>query len=515
MLALAWWCAHKLTWDCTLIDETEDSSGQGLMQLTGLEKGPVEAGEPSQADSAEDDPSDDFGGMTFRPTRLTASWEEEEKKKKKRKPHAPGVWIVYFSLAALPLFGVGQRFIRPTDLESRRYAFRLLCVYVASGLGLLLTTSFLGLRRYLRQRRVEMPTTMAGAWIAIGGVLIVAILLFAALLPRPAAEYAISKVPFSLGSPERKSNRYALGNDGADENSPDSRSKTEGEPPKSEKKPSGTGGKEPGESGQPSDKGEGKSGSKEGKSEQSSDSKQGQSEGKSEQSSDSKEDESNERSDKSDSEQDRSSQQEDAGKKPSAPSDPQSSFSPSKLLAGLGQWLGVLLKWIFYAAVILVAVFLMWRHWQEILATLARWREELRELWARLFGGKPKPAEAAAAEEAAALKPAWRPFADFTDPFAAGLTARYSADELVEQTFAAFEAWAREHGCPRDPEQTPHEFARRVGAHAESLAADARTLAELYCQVAYARGSLPKSRVKPLAGLWQQLRAGAAGVGTH
>ena len=52
--------------------------------------------------------------------------------------------------------------------RARRYAFWLLCVYVASGLGLLLTTSFLGLRRYLRQRRIEMPTMMANLWLGIG-----------------------------------------------------------------------------------------------------------------------------------------------------------------------------------------------------------------------------------------------------------------------------------------------------------------------------------------------------------
>ena len=32
LLAIVWFCAHKLVWDCTLIiDEDEDSSGQGLL----------------------------------------------------------------------------------------------------------------------------------------------------------------------------------------------------------------------------------------------------------------------------------------------------------------------------------------------------------------------------------------------------------------------------------------------------------------------------------------------------
>ena len=33
LLGVVWWSAHKLTWDCTLIDEDQDSSGQGLLQL--------------------------------------------------------------------------------------------------------------------------------------------------------------------------------------------------------------------------------------------------------------------------------------------------------------------------------------------------------------------------------------------------------------------------------------------------------------------------------------------------
>src|SRR5512142_1687078 len=36
LLAITWWCAHKLTWDCTLIDDDEDSSGEGVLDQAGL-----------------------------------------------------------------------------------------------------------------------------------------------------------------------------------------------------------------------------------------------------------------------------------------------------------------------------------------------------------------------------------------------------------------------------------------------------------------------------------------------
>jgi hypothetical protein len=32
LLGLVWWCAHKLTWNCTYVDDEEDASGRGLME---------------------------------------------------------------------------------------------------------------------------------------------------------------------------------------------------------------------------------------------------------------------------------------------------------------------------------------------------------------------------------------------------------------------------------------------------------------------------------------------------
>ena len=79
--------------------------------------------------------------------------------------------VVYFSLAALPLFGIGQAMIPASNVEARRYAFWLLTIYVACGLGMLLTTSFLGLRRYLRGRRLQMPASMTALWLGIGSAM--------------------------------------------------------------------------------------------------------------------------------------------------------------------------------------------------------------------------------------------------------------------------------------------------------------------------------------------------------
>ena len=110
-----------------------------------------------------------------------------------------------------------------SDLDARQYAFQLLFVYTASGLGLLLTTSFLGLRRYLRQRRQEMPLQMVNLWLGIGVALIVGVMFAAMLLPRPNAEYAISDLPIHVGSPDQHASPYGMGREGVEEDQPDAR----------------------------------------------------------------------------------------------------------------------------------------------------------------------------------------------------------------------------------------------------------------------------------------------------
>src|SRR6185437_14407428 len=35
-MSLIWWSAHKLTWDCTYVDENRDASGRGLLAASGL-----------------------------------------------------------------------------------------------------------------------------------------------------------------------------------------------------------------------------------------------------------------------------------------------------------------------------------------------------------------------------------------------------------------------------------------------------------------------------------------------
>lgn len=216
LMALAWWCAHKLTWDCTLIDDEQDASGEGLLQVAGLEEGLGADGKSEASKNDLNEQNDD----TPRPP---AWWQRffESPDERRKRPHAPGVWVIYFSLAALPLFGLGQALVPAVDLERRRQVFWLLVWYVASGMGLLLTTSFLGLRRYLRQRKLEMPTAMTGTWLGVGAALIAALILVTMLVPRPNPEYPVENlIANAIGSPFRQASRHAVLRDSAVQQGP-------------------------------------------------------------------------------------------------------------------------------------------------------------------------------------------------------------------------------------------------------------------------------------------------------
>lgn len=187
LLAIVWWCANKLVWDCTLINDDEDASGSGLLQSAAA------------------------GQNFFQPLRKSlARVSDEPDGKRKRQPHAPGLWLVYFSLAALPFFGIGEMLLPRGDSAARQVGFVYLFVYLAAAFGLLVATSFLGLRRYLRQRQLQMPASIAFAWIRFGAFVAAFILIAALLLPRPGAGDAWMTLRHQLDYRLRQASEFAM-----------------------------------------------------------------------------------------------------------------------------------------------------------------------------------------------------------------------------------------------------------------------------------------------------------------
>src|SRR6478672_1172735 len=55
LMAVVWWCADRLTWDSTVIDDDEDASGEGLMQRIGVDGPDAVGGENAESQSSTPD----------------------------------------------------------------------------------------------------------------------------------------------------------------------------------------------------------------------------------------------------------------------------------------------------------------------------------------------------------------------------------------------------------------------------------------------------------------------------
>jgi len=428
-LGLVWWCASKLTWDWTLIDEEEDASGEGLLQVAKLDD---ESGATQEKRSAQ---GTSVPAIPF--------WRQLFKNRSERagQPHAPGLWVVYFSLIALPLFGAGQLFLPQDNPAKRRAGFVLLWIYIAAALGLLLTTSFLGLRRYLRQRRLRMAPELARAWVGYGAVLAGAILLGCLLLPRPEAKYSLTAVLGRLGSPEGAASEYSWFrrdmDSGADGGGADFLKG--GDPQERDVQAKGH-----------TDRGSvlpkvSRSGS-------------------------------------------------------SSSSEPSSGFAPfASRLATLLRWIiyALIAFWVLRSLIrngsrlIKAARELVQDFFAFLRRLLGLKTPAARANAAEATGGR-RPVKA-------------RPFRGFADPFASGEAQRMSAAELICYSFEALQACARECGVPRRPEQTPLEFGSVLSRAIPELESGAPILRQFYTRLAYSGRLPAEGCLENLEHLWRQM----------
>jgi hypothetical protein len=534
LLAIIWWCSWKLTWDCTLIDDDEDASGEGLLEAAGLVGGqnPETAAQAAGGKPAVAAEFDAAGvpGSTI-----------DEGTSSRSRPHAPGRWVVYFSLAALPLFGVGQLFIPAANTAGRAFGFQLLAIYVASALGLLLTTSFLGLRRYLRQRKLQMPMAVTGTWLAMGTGLAVALLLLAVFIPRPqGGEYTLTALVDKIDAKAREASRLAvLRGDKAE-----GEGRRIGEQDQKANKPGGAqqpqqqqpANAQQGEQAQGDGKQDGQQGQAQGDGKQQGGQQgQAQGDGKKQDAAreqDGKKAEANPGNQAGQQQQQQQGQQQQKAEqaagnpdkqgqrggqpqnqnKPDgkpAPQNPGAGTDLNKIGSpgspGLLATLAPFVKWIIYGLMAAVVLFVIVRYWSRVV-------EILKQLWAELlslFGFKKEPAAGDAGEEESPAPVRLLPFAAYDDPFMSGAARRMAPAQLIRYTFEALEAWAREQVIARPADQTPLEFAQELGRRVPALAKDVTETAQLYVQIAYAGKSPSKDAIEILERMWRRMQVTA------
>ncbi len=509
IVGLTWWASHKLTWNCTFIDEDEEDVGRGLLE-------------------PEEDDNKRRRGWSF----LGSLFIEPEERR-----HPPGAWIVYFALVAIPLFTLGQWMIPASEPDARRNAAQYVGLYLLSALLLLAATSLLGLRRYLRRRGAEMPNDMAAAWLVTAGVLVLLCAWLAGFLPRPGTGQE-SQMLASLrrfinsGQPSNSASYVAPGNDAAEENpedyagsgrkeepgpggEPQEETAPEGGKPQGEGGAAGEGsasggaeGKGKGEEKTPQNtdgsgkeaggqSGEGASG---GENSGGADSRGSQSEGaqsggskskasKSEESRRAQRSESGEGQESRQNEEKDDSEDEAKGgirglEPPSSPPTPRPGVPPFSLTQ-LSGGLTTLLRWVAFLALLCLVAYWAYRHRDELIQAIREIIESLRAFWQGLFGTGRKKEEAVKEAAALAVAAPRKRFGDLTDPFRSGLSGRMDSRRLVEYTFEAVETWAADLGMDRREEETPRQFLGRL-RDSDALPADALNLLnEAYSRLTY------------------------------
>ena len=239
-----------------------------------------------------------------------------------------------------------------------------------------------------------MPLEMTATWLAAGVALIVAMLCLATVLPRPSAEYSLSRVPFALAWTVRKASQFAIVPDGIKDDASENvattsakegqetnregesggKQESKGQKSGSKSKKGGKGGQsEQGSSGDESSKGQGdssddskgsKGGGQKGKSGSGDKSKSDKSGGADSQKGEGSKQRDGDSSDPSRQERQGQSSEQNSSPPNSQPEPPASqpesrqplSQSVSQVVSGLTQTLGTLIRWAFYAVLLIGAV---------------------------------------------------------------------------------------------------------------------------------------------------------------
>ncbi|MFO1063215.1 MAG: hypothetical protein U0892_05025 [Pirellulales bacterium] len=554
LLAFSWWLADRITFDCTLLEEDRESVQNGLLQSLGL------------MNRAEREEGGEGGAVQRQDHRAKAVRDLKKAK------HNPGVWVLYYALLAIPMFGLGQLLI--PDERGRNTAFWFLVGYLAFAMALLLTTSLLSMRRYLRQRGLSMPIEVTQMWLSIGTCLVAGILIACLILPMPGRSMGLVGLPFEFKSPEGlMPSKWGWGNDGPQDGKggqSQQKNKDQGEQDSQSEQPSEQSGKMQQGGGQKQNQQSGGEKQQEGKSSQqndqnrsSSDDSKGQQnkEPGSQQSKDanqqsqsnSKKDggkrqseerdpnrqtpskDRNDRQDEADpsqrDDQDQQQQQQkqrnesrdqgnnqeqrqdqeqnreqpeksDQSESESQAARPPESTPMKQMFDKLGGDFSSLFKWLTIIILAGIVVVYAITHPRE----LARLWRGFFDWLSGLFGRKPN--ESLQTDETSAAgqtKVARKPFSSYADPFSQNLQG-WEARRVVEHTFAALEAWAAEHGCERDRQQTADEFAKRLSQAAPRLAKFPQTAADFMDRVMFAQWNPSHRELAPLAELWRLLR---------
>ncbi|MFN6412446.1 MAG: DUF4129 domain-containing protein [Planctomycetota bacterium] len=435
-LALIVFLADRITMDSTSVDDAQDSHGYGLLQSLGLFK---------RSDSVSANP---------------------ERSDKKGRSHNPGVWILYFALLALPVFGLGQFFL-PSG-QAQRVALGCLVIYLSAALALLVMISLLSLRQYVRQRDVEMQTGMSWNWLASGIGSVLGLVLLMAILPLPMLGANTWELPFKLSSRDDMSpSKWGWGNEGIKQEQPQGQ-QPQGQQPQGQQ-PQGQQpqGQQP--QGQQPQGQQPQGQQPQGQQPQGQQPPGQQPQGQQPQG-----------------QQPQGQQpqgQQPQGQQPATPP-PQQNWKPPTI-----DWnLGATLRWLIIATLALIALVYGVKYFRQ---------------WLSWFGQGQQEESVSASSTVTDSTPSLR-FCEIENPFRAH---RNDPDAIVRSLFQAVSIWGKEHRVARTEDETPDEYSRRLGRKYSEIAESLTSLGLMVSRMAYAKKSIPRQDAMSLESLWEWLKA--------
>ena len=478
------WFTYKITWDVTDLGEREEDE-DGLLASVGLKK---------ELNPGNKKVSESWGDTREESTEFNYEAEEvlaelkDQKPKKAKGGKGRGIWVLYFLFGSIPVFGFGGSTQNSDDPNLGKYFLLCLCIYLASCISLLMTTSFLTIRSDLRRRNLSMPMFTAGFWLFSGLFLLIFCFVFASLLPRP--QGFLDPIAFVLSKGQHKdqdASNYAKSSDksGKGEGNPGEKEGDKGSPKDGNQKSNQS----------PQDK-ENKGKSKEsGKGESDSGGKGG---GKSS---------SKEGTPKSDQGKNSESKSDANQKSNSTPNqEPPSSPPPSFNIPGLDKMMAaleVILKVVFAVGTFLFVLYVV----VYKLSYSFGWADDLLDWFRNLFDwldrSEKKKKQADAAD--ATIADETLPFEDFDNPFDRKDWQKSSLRELTGYTWKALLAWCKSQNISIPRGCTPSELEDIISNEVPRIEPAYYAFQQVLLNVQYSNNSNDPKWVTTTQNLWRHM----------
>ncbi len=481
------WFTYKITWDVTDLGEREEDE-DGLLASVGLKK---------ELNPGNKIVSESWGDTREESTEFNYEAEEvlaelaKEKPKKVKGGKGRGLWVLYFLFGSIPVFGLGGSTQNSTDPNLGKYFLICLCIYLASCISLLMSTSFLTIRSDLRRRNLSMPLFTAGFWLFSGLFLLISCFVFASLLPRPQGFLDPIALVLSKGQDkDQDASKYAKSSEkaGKGEVNPGEKEGDKGSPKDGNQK-----------AGKPAEDKESKGASKE-SAKGGSDS--GEKGGGSSKDGSQKSDQAKNNESKSD------TRKNDGNQKSSATpnQEPPSSSPPSFNIPGLDKIMAaleVILKVVFAVGTFLFVLYVV----VYKLSYSFGWADDLLDWFRNLFDWLDRSKKKKKQEDVAnaTIADETLPFEEFDNPFDRKDWQKSSLRELTGYTWKALLAWCKSQNIRIPKGCTPSELEELISNEMPSIEPAYYAFQQVLLNVQYSNNNNDPKGIATTQNLWRHM----------